>query len=104
MAFSLSLPLLVSAGLLGGAEIVTERVFGPELPGKYKHPASITELRNGDLYLVYYGGAGEYSDESTVYGARQRKGEKTWSKPKQITQRPKQPEGNAVIWQAPDGD
>ena len=29
------------------------RVFGPEVPtGKYKHPASITELRNGDLYLV----------------------------------------------------
>src|SRR5262245_1106635 len=103
MLFSCSLPLLVSAGLLGGAEIVTERVFGPELPGKYKHPASITELQDGDLYLVYYGGSGEYSDDSAVHGARLRKGETKWSTPKIITPQPRQPEGNAVVWQAPDG-
>src|SRR5437588_13051614 len=82
---------------------VTERVFGPEIPGKYKHPASITELHNGDLYLVYYGGTGEYSDDSTVRGARLRKGESRWSMPKTIQPRPKFPEGNAVVWQAPDG-
>ena len=41
-------------------KLVTERVFGPEVPtGPYKHPASMTELANGDLYLVYYGGKGE---------------------------------------------
>ena len=29
-----------------------ERVFGPEVPtGRYKHPACLTELKNGDLYL-----------------------------------------------------
>ena len=51
------------------------RVFGPEVPtGRYKHPASITELRNGDLYLVYYGGAGEYAMETSVFGARRKKG------------------------------
>ena len=83
--------------------ITTERVFGPEIPGKYKHPASITELANGDLYLVYYGGPGEYSDDSTVFGARLRRGESTWSRPKPISPRPKWPEGNAVVWQAPDG-
>jgi predicted neuraminidase len=83
--------------------IATERVFGPEVPGKYKHPASITELDNGDLYLVYYGGPGEYSDDSGVYGARLPRGTSTWSRPALITPRPKWPEGNAVVWQAPDG-
>ncbi len=102
MWFSLALPLVVSASLVGDAAIVTERVFGPELPGKYKHPASITELHNGDLYLVYYGGSGEYSADSAVHGARLRQGETKWSTPKIITPRPKQPEGNAVVWQAPD--
>jgi predicted neuraminidase len=94
----------VYAGMLAVSDVVTERVFGPEIPtGKYKHPASITELQNGDLYLVYYGGPGEYSDDSAVYGARLRKGESKWSRPELITPRPKFPEGNAVVWQAPDG-
>src|SRR3954470_5055736 len=97
------LSLAAAAPALAADEIVYERVFGTELPGKYKHPASLTELTNGDLYLVYYGGSGEYSDDSTVYGARLRKGTTKWSRPKQITPRPKWPEGNAVVWQAPDG-
>jgi predicted neuraminidase len=86
-----------------GTDIVRERVFGPEIPGKYKHPASITELANGDLYIVYYGGSEEYGGDSAVYGTRKRPGESSWSKPKLITPRPKWPEGNGVVWQAPDG-
>jgi predicted neuraminidase len=89
--------------LMNGGTIQTERVFGPEIPGKYKHPASLTELANGDLYLVYYGGAGEYTDDSTVFGSRRRKGENNWSRPQLIKPRPREPEGNAVVWQAPDG-
>jgi predicted neuraminidase len=103
MGFALAFALLAGAGCRAGPDIVTERVFGPEIPGPYKHPASLTELHNGDLYLVYYGGSGEYADGSTVYGARRRKGEAKWSAPQRITPRPKWPEGNAVVWQAPDG-
>ena len=52
-------------------ELTITRVFGPEVPtGPYKHPASMTELKNGDLYLVYYGGAGEYAIETAVFGSR----------------------------------
>jgi predicted neuraminidase len=100
------IPLLVlSTGLVTGAEpdITTERVFGPEIPGKYKHPAALTELANGDLYLVYYGGSGEYGADSGVYGARKAKGAKHWTQPQRITPQPPWPEGNAVVWQAPDG-
>ncbi len=51
-------------------ELTTERVFGPEIPtGPYKHPACLTELDNGDLYLVYYGGEGEYATDTAVFGA-----------------------------------
>ena len=34
-------------------DIAIERIFGPEHPDQYKHPASFTELANGDLYLAY---------------------------------------------------
>jgi predicted neuraminidase len=89
--------------LAAGPDLVTERVFGPEVAGKYKHPASLTELTSGDLLLVYYGGSGEYAADATLYAARLPKGAAKWSTPQPITPRPKWPEGNPVVWQAPDG-
>ena len=83
--------------------IETHRVFGPEHPGLYKHPASITELANGDLYIAYYGGAGEYSSETAVFGSRRRHGETKWSSPAVIADTPFRGDGNPVVWQAPDG-
>lgn len=84
-------------------DIQTERIFGPEAPGPYKHPASVTALDNGDLYLVYYGGDGEYATNTAVYGSRLKKGETTWSPPAVIADTPHRSEGNGVVWQAPDG-
>ncbi|MBI1784788.1 exo-alpha-sialidase [Candidatus Sumerlaeota bacterium] len=86
-----------------GGEIEIQRVFGPEVPGKYKHPASIAQLANGDLYLVYYGGAGEYATDTAVFGSRLKKGEKKWEPPKAVADTPLTADGNGVIWQAPDG-
>ena len=87
-----------------GRELRIARVFGPEVPtGRYKHPASITELRNGDLYLAYYGGAGEYATETSVFGARLKKGAAAWSAPRAIARDPFRSLGNAVVWEAPDG-
>jgi predicted neuraminidase len=62
----------------------------------------MTELQNGDLYLVYYGGAGEYAVETAVYGARLKKGTTAWTAPEAIARDPFRSLGNAVIWQAPD--
>ena len=84
-------------------DVVLERVFGPELPGKYKHPASFTELANGDLYLAYYGGSGEYEDDTAVYGSRLVKGTAAWTRPTVIANTPFRTDGNAVVWQAPNG-
>jgi predicted neuraminidase len=98
--------LLAGSGVTSSAqdgELRLERIFGPEVAtGRYKHPASMTELRNGDLYLVYYGGAGEYALETAVYGSRRKKGDDTWTPPQAIARDPFRSLGNAVIWQAPD--
>ena len=65
------------------------RYFREEMPtGRYKHPTSIDQLANGDLYLVYYGGEGEYADGTAVYGSRLVKGREKWSPPEQIAEHP----------------
>jgi predicted neuraminidase len=92
--------MLMAAALHGGVRI--ERVFGPETPtGRYKHPAAITELANGDLYLAWYGGDGEYKPGTAVWGSRRAGGK--WSKPVKLAQDPFYSLGNPVVWQAPDG-
>lgn len=84
---------------------VVERLFGPEVPtGEYKHPAAIEELANGDLYVAFFSGRGEYRDNSAaVFGSRQKKGSRRWSKPERLASHPFHSLGNAVVWQAPDG-
>ncbi len=93
--------ILPYTSLANGIQI--HRVFGPEHPGPYKHPASITELQNGDLYIAYYGGSGEYTTDTAVYGSRLKAGETEWSFPQVIADTPNRSEGNPVVWQAPDG-
>ena len=83
-----------------------ERIFGPETrtdpAGKYKHPSSVTELQNGDLYLTFYGGEGEYATDTAVFGSRLKKGSKRWSDPVAIARNPFHSMGNPVVWEAPD--
>ncbi len=86
-----------------GGEVNIERVIGPEILTRYKHPASIAELTNGDLYIAYYGGSGEYTDDTAVYGMRLPKGAREWTRPAAIADTPFRTDGNSVVWQAPDG-
>ena len=86
------------------AELSIKKVFGPEIAGgEYKHPAAIEELPNGDLYIAYYAGEGEYEGDTAVFGSRLAKGSSKWSTPKRIADTPNRSEGNAVIWQEPGG-
>lgn len=84
-------------------DVTIEKIIGTEHAGAYKHPASITELDNGDLFMTYYGGGGEYVDDSKVWGMRRKKGESAWSEPQLLADTPFLGEGNGVVWQAPDG-
>lgn len=99
----LSLVLCLPVVVLAADDIHTTRVFGPEHPCRYKHPASFTELKNGDLYLTYYGGQGEYALDTAIWGARLAKGQTDWTTPKVIADTPWRSEGNSVVWQGPDG-
>ena len=86
------------------AEMKVERIIGPEIKtGQYKHPSCVTELDNGDLYLTYYGGDGEYSQDTAVFASRLVKGTKKWTHPVAIARNPFQSMGNPVVWQAPEG-
>jgi predicted neuraminidase len=100
--FSILIALIAVQAALA-TDIRIERVIGEEIPGKYKHPASITELDNGDLYLSYYGGGGEYEDDSKVWAIRKAPGAEKWTAPVVIADTPFLAEGNPVVWQAPDG-
>jgi predicted neuraminidase len=95
-------PFLVSASTAHG-DIVYEKVLGPEVPNRYKHPASMAQLDNGDLIIAYHGGSGEYDDDTAVYATRRRAGESKWGPPKVIADTPFHGDGNAVIWQGPEG-
>lgn len=101
----LSVSLICLAAMPAGAadDIVINRVIGPEFPGVYKHPATVAELANGDLYIAYYSGEGEYEGDTAVYGMRLKKGSSEWSEPEIIADTPNRSEGNAAAWQAPDG-
>ena len=94
---------VTSAAIAADTGIRIERVFGRNLPDAYKHPVSITELANGDLYLVYYGGSGEYGNDTGVRGSRLAKGSTQWTAPVVIADTPFRGDGNGVVWQAPDG-
>lgn len=97
---ALALPLRAAAQ---SAPVITQ-VFGPDTPtGPYKHPACATELANGDLFLAYYGGEGEYARDTTVFGARLARGSQTWTSPVPIAKDPFRSVGNPVVWEAPDG-
>lgn len=103
MATLVAFGFVTSVDLQAG-EIQVQRLFGPEiLTGKYKHPASFDQLQNGDLYLVYYGGDGEYAEGTAVFGSRLKRGDRTWSSPVKIASHPFRSLGNGVVWQAPDG-
>ncbi len=97
------LAVAITAPVFAADDITIERVVGPEISRRYKHPATITELDNGDLYIAYYGGDGEYDGDTAVYGMRLVKGIKQWTPPYIIADTPNRSEGNAAIWQGPDG-
>jgi len=105
-----SLFVLIAASVLNlgadahAGDLRIERIFGPEVKtGPYKHPASMAELSNGDFYLVYFGGEGEYATDTGVFGSRLKKGSDVWTEPKRIAHDPFHSVGNAVVWEDPDG-
>ena len=66
------IPVLIAFTVVADVcAIETHEVIGPQdSGGRYKHPTTFTQLDNGDLYLAFYGGSGEYSTDTAVSGSR----------------------------------
>ncbi len=63
------------------------------------HCSTITELSNGDLLCLWYGGSYESADDQALYLARRLHGARAWSEPaKLLDGTPLHPPGNAVIF------
>ena len=82
----------------GTLSFSSELIF-EKIPGAVAHHCStITELGNGDLLCVWYGGSYESSDDQALYMSRRRKGDRNWSLPEKLVQDSIQPPGNAVVF------
>ena len=53
--------------------------------------------------IAYHGGTGEYDADTAVWATRLKAGNKKWSAPGVIADTPFHGDGNAVIWQGPEG-
>lgn len=68
------------------------------LNAQHNHAPGIVECPNGDLIVSWYRGSGERkADDVQVLGARQRKGETTWSEPFVMADYPGFPDGNTCM-------
>jgi len=100
-AIGTKLPARKPVDPYGAIHFTSELVFD-EIPGyPVHHCASITEAPNGDLLISWYGGSYESSDDQVLFLARQKKGERTWSKPEILVRSAGKPPGNAVLFTDP---
>ena len=97
--------VLLSTAMICSAvaeEFLFQKVFGPDTPGGlYKHPAALEALGNGELFLAYYGGEGEYQGDTKVFGATWSPNTERWTQPRVIADTPFVSEGNPVVWRDP---
>ena len=80
------------------ASVVFEWQYVFPFEDLHNHAPGIVECPNGDLLVSWYRGSGERSaDDVAVYGARLRQGEKKWSRPFVMADRPGFPDCNTCM-------
>jgi len=97
LGFALALLSYSSLSLAAQPSYKSELIF--PLENWHNHASSIQELPNGELLVAWYHGSGEHeADDVRIMGARQAKGEKSWSRPFVMADTVKFPDGNPVIF------
>lgn len=92
------------AGPSSAAEPALEAELVFPLHPQHNHAPGIVECPNGDLLASWYRGSGERSaDDVAVYGARRKKGSKSWSEPFLLVDTPGFPDGNTALHIDRDG-
>ena len=66
------------------------------------HCSSIAELPSGDLIAVWYAGSAEARPDVAVLASKKPKDAEKWSPPQVVSDTPGKPEGNPVVFVAPD--
>ena len=106
LVVALLLATLLFAGLRSDAvadsPYQAEVIFTPQ--SLHTHGSCIVECPNGDLLCCWYRGSGERrADDVGVYGARRRRGDKTWSEPFLMADTPGFPDTNPCLFVDPRG-
>lgn len=79
------------------SNLQSELIF--PLHPQHNHAPGIVECPNGDLLVSWYRGSGERSaDDVAIYGARLKKGQKTWSDPFLMADNEGFPDGNTAMF------
>lgn len=64
----------------------------------YNHAASILELHNGDLLVAWGAGSAELAKDTVIVGSRRRRGDRKWSKPEVLCDRPGKADANPMLF------
>jgi len=67
------------------------------------HCSTVVELPSGDLLAAWYAGSGEAKRDVAVVSSRRRVDEESWGPLQVVSDTPGKPEGNCVLFLAPDG-
>ncbi|MGV3557064.1 sialidase family protein [Larkinella arboricola] len=79
--------------------VVRGEIIFPYQTQHHVHGSSLVALPNGDLLAAWFEGTGERSaDDVKIMGARQRKGQTTWSEPFVMADTPNLPDCNPVLF------
>lgn len=95
---SIFLSLLLACCTWSDTEGVQSELIFP-LNSQHNHAPGIVECPNGDLLVSWYRGSGERkADDVVVLGARQKAGDRTWSKEFLMADTPAFPDCNTCMW------
>jgi len=85
------------------AEFEKGLIFQPTSKLPSNHASTLIALPDGDLLCVWYAGKREGAPDVALYLSRYEKEKGSWSQPRLLIDTPNKPEGNPVLFYAPDG-
>jgi predicted neuraminidase len=104
-AAALLAALIALIGVAAGAPMYKAELIITKPIARYpsSHSSSVIELGNGDLLCSWFAGSQEAAKDVAVVHSRKAAGAEVWTKPAVLADDPTRPEGNSVLFHAPNG-